>query len=73
MSSQKSGPVGINRGDFFRLVISRGGILVVKSGWNTMGKKWEKVVRGLCGVQHETDILTKTNKLTNIYKQNSPL
>jgi len=32
-----------------------------------MGKKWEYVVRGLCRVQRETDILTKTNKMTNIY------
>jgi len=47
MSSQKSGPVGVKRGDFFTLVVARGPIVVVKSGWITMGKKWEIVVRGL--------------------------
>ena len=38
-----------------------------------MGKKWEYVVRGLCREANKTDILTKTNKMTNIYKQISPL
>ena len=73
MSSQKSGLLGTTRGDFFTLSIATGPLLVVESGGNTMGKKWEKVVRGLCCVQQETDILTKSRKLTYLFINNSPL
>ena len=40
LTTQKSGPAGITRGDFFTLSIATGPLLVVKSGGNTMGKKW---------------------------------
>jgi hypothetical protein len=50
LTTQKSGPAGITRGDFFTLSIATGPLLVVESGGNTMGKKWEIVVRGLCRV-----------------------
>ena len=72
-NSQKSGPVDTYRGDFLTLVIATGPIVVVESGGNTMGKKWEKVVRGLCGLQSSTDILTKSSFLTYLFINNSPL
>jgi len=39
-SSQKSTVLDPYRGDFLSLVIATGPIVVVKSGGNTMGKKW---------------------------------
>jgi hypothetical protein len=73
ISSQKSGLLDTKRGDFLPLVIATGPLLVVKSGGNTMGKKWEIVVRGLCGLQSPTDILTKSSFLTYLFINNSPL
>ena len=73
ISSEKSGLLAIKRGDFLPLVIATGPIVVVKSGGNTMGKKWEYVVRGLCCDASKTDILTKSRKLTYLFINNSPL
>ena len=73
LTTQKSGPAGIARGDFFTLSIATGPLLVVESGGNTMGNKWEIVVRGLCRLQRETDILTKSSFLTYLFINNSPL
>jgi len=41
--------------------------MVVKGGNNIVVKSGENPWRGLCGPQHETDILTKSSILTNIY------
>ena len=50
LTTQKSGLIDTKRGDFFTLSIATGPIVVVKSGGNTMGKKWEYVVKALCRV-----------------------
>lgn len=43
--------------------------MVVESGNDSVGKSGKKVGKGLCGPQHTSDFLTKSRKLTNIYKQ----
>jgi hypothetical protein len=70
--SKKNGSVGVTRGDFFTLTIATGPIVVVKSGKYMVGKSGKNPVKGLCGVQRVTDILTKTNFLTYLFINNSP-
>lgn len=41
--------------------------MVVKGGNYRVVKSGENLVKGLCGPQHTTDILTKSSILTNIY------
>jgi hypothetical protein len=67
------GPNNPYRGEKVVITILSRPIVVVNCGGNTMGNKWEIVVRGLSPSSNVTDILTFPRKLTYLFINNSPL